>query len=91
MMIGFLSRVTFTVFLIANGVSVSRAQTLPHNERTLPLPEDVASVESVIGAIFMRGINSFQLLNDGEKWLIVSFFWEAERPDNPIADKYLFD
>lgn len=39
---------------------------------------------------FMRGINSFQLVNDGEKWLIVSVFWEAERPDNPIPDKYLF-
>jgi len=40
---------------------------------------------------FMRGINSFQLLNDGERWLIVNVFWEAETPDNPIPSKYLFD
>lgn len=38
---------------------------------------------------FMRGINSFQLLNDGKRWWIVTIFWQAETPENPIPKKYL--
>lgn len=38
---------------------------------------------------FMRGINSFQLMNDGKRWWVVTIFWEAETPDNPIPGKYL--
>lgn len=37
---------------------------------------------------FMRGINSFQLLNDGKRWWIVSIFWQAETPDNLIPKEY---
>lgn len=38
---------------------------------------------------FMRGINSIQLWNSGRRWWIVSVFWQAETPDNPIPGKYL--
>ena len=38
---------------------------------------------------FARGINSIQLWNDGTRWWILSVFWEAERPDNPIPAAYL--
>lgn len=38
---------------------------------------------------FARGINSIQLFNDGARWYVVSIFWDGERPDNPIPDKYL--
>ena len=38
---------------------------------------------------FARGINSIQLLNDGQRWWIVTVFWDAERPNNPIPAKYL--
>ena len=38
---------------------------------------------------FARGINSFQLLKDGERYWVVNIYWEAERPDNPIPAKYL--
>lgn len=38
---------------------------------------------------FSRGINSFQLMFDGERWWIVSVFWQAESPDNPIPEQYL--
>jgi hypothetical protein len=38
---------------------------------------------------FMRGINSIQLMNDGNRWWIVSVYWEGERADNPLPDKYL--
>lgn len=33
---------------------------------------------------FMRGINSFQLWNDGSRWWIVTIMWEAEQPDNQL-------
>lgn len=38
---------------------------------------------------FMRGINSFQLFNDGKRWWVVTIFWQAETPDNQIPKKYL--
>ena len=38
---------------------------------------------------FMRGINSFQLLNDGKRWWVVNIYWQAETPDNPIPKQYL--
>jgi hypothetical protein len=38
---------------------------------------------------FARGINSFQLLKDGERYWVVNIYWEAERPDNPIPATYL--
>lgn len=38
---------------------------------------------------FARGINSFQLLNDGTRWWVVSIMWDSERPDNPIPPRYL--
>lgn len=38
---------------------------------------------------FMRGINSFQLLNDGKRWWVMTVYWQAETPDNPIPKKYL--
>ena len=37
----------------------------------------------------MRGINSFQLLNDGKRWWVVTIFWLGETPDNPIPKQYL--
>ncbi|HEY0931371.1 MAG TPA: hypothetical protein VGE27_15730 [Gemmatimonas sp.] len=33
---------------------------------------------------FARGINSIQLFNGGDRWYIVSVFWDSERPGNPI-------
>ena len=38
---------------------------------------------------FMRGINSFQLLNDGRRWWVMTIFWQGETPENPIPKKYL--
>lgn len=38
---------------------------------------------------FIRGINSFQLLNDGKRWWVMTIYWQAETPDNPIPKKYL--
>ena len=38
---------------------------------------------------FSRGINSIQLLNDGERWWIVTIFWAAERDDLPLPKRYL--
>lgn len=38
---------------------------------------------------FMRGINSIQLLNDGERWWILNVYWTQESSENPIPEKYL--
>ena len=38
---------------------------------------------------FMRGINSFQLMNDGKRWWVINIYWQAETPDNPIPKQYL--
>jgi hypothetical protein len=38
---------------------------------------------------FMRGINSFQLWNDGKRWWVVTIYWQAEDPSNPIPEKYM--
>lgn len=36
-----------------------------------------------------RGINSFQLMNDGERWWVVSIYWQSEGEHNPIPERYL--
>ena len=38
---------------------------------------------------FMRGINSIQLFNDGNRWWIVNIYWQQESTENPIPQKYL--
>jgi hypothetical protein len=38
---------------------------------------------------FMRGINGFQLWNDGKRWWVVNIFWQSESKDNPIPEKYI--
>jgi hypothetical protein len=38
---------------------------------------------------FARGINSIQLLKDGDRWWIVTVYWDAEGPGRPIPDRYL--
>ena len=36
-----------------------------------------------------RGINSFQLIFNRNRWWIVSVLWDYERPDNQIPEEYL--
>src|SRR6185436_16833784 len=33
---------------------------------------------------FARGINSFQLMNDGKRWWLVTIFWQSEDEKNPL-------
>ena len=40
-------------------------------------------------APFMRGINSFQLFNDGKRWWILSVYWQHEIAEHAIPQKYL--
>lgn len=41
------------------------------------------------GQPFQRGINSIQLLKDGNRYWVVTIFWDGESPSNPIPAKYL--
>lgn len=38
---------------------------------------------------FARGINSFQLLNDGKRWWVVTIYWQGETTENPIPKEFL--
>ena len=38
---------------------------------------------------FLRGVNSIQAMNDGDRWWILVVAWDAERPDQPLPAKYL--
>ena len=40
-------------------------------------------------APFMRGINSFQIFHDGQRWWILSVYWQHETTEHPIPEKYL--
>jgi hypothetical protein len=40
-------------------------------------------------APFMRGVNSFQLFNDGQRWWILSIYWQHENVEHLIPAKYL--
>lgn len=35
---------------------------------------------------YIRGINSIQLLKDGDRWWIVNVFWDFESPDAKVPD-----
>ena len=35
---------------------------------------------------YIRGINSIQLLKDGDRWWIVNVFWDFEGPDSKLPD-----
>jgi reactive intermediate/imine deaminase len=37
---------------------------------------------------FLRGINSFQLFFDGIRWWVMTIYWQAETPENPIPAVY---
>jgi len=41
------------------------------------------------GEVFQRGINSFQLLFDGERWWIVNIMWQGVGPEFEIPARYL--
>lgn len=38
---------------------------------------------------FMRGINSIQLFDDGQRWWVLSIYWQQETPETPIPAEYL--
>jgi hypothetical protein len=35
---------------------------------------------------FVRGVNSIQLYNDGNRWWVLGIAWDSERPGNPLPD-----
>ena len=38
---------------------------------------------------FARGINSIQLYNDGNRWWVVSIYWQDESKASPLPERYL--
>ncbi len=37
---------------------------------------------------FQRGINSIQLLFDGQRWWVVTIYWQIEQPELPVPKNY---
>jgi hypothetical protein len=37
---------------------------------------------------FLRGINSFQLFNDGNRWWVTSITWSQETPEHPLPAEF---
>jgi hypothetical protein len=46
------------------------------------------SRNSPTGKPIERGINSIQLLNDGQRWWVLSILWDHERPGYPLPQKF---
>lgn len=40
------------------------------------------------GPVTARGINSFQLLHDGQRWCVLSATWDSATAEHPIAPKH---
>ena len=38
---------------------------------------------------FTRGVNSFQIFFDGQRYRVMTIFWEGESPANPIPARFL--
>jgi hypothetical protein len=38
--------------------------------------------------VFYRGVGSFQLLWDGNRWWILTAYWQGERPGEPLPSRY---
>src|SRR5882724_4940031 len=47
------------------------------------------SRETKDGKPIDRGINSMEFFFDGARWWCLEIYWDAERPGNPIPEKYL--
>lgn len=62
-----------------------RTEQFGHIAHVFSTYEGTTETDSTV----IRGINSIQLMNDGTRWWVVSVFWEAERPDNPLPPRYL--
>ena len=58
--------------------------SIAHHFSTYASYDSAASTEP-----FARGINSFQLMHDGQRWWIVNIFWQAESAQTPIPAEYL--
>ncbi|WP_125721559.1 hypothetical protein [Pseudoalteromonas rubra] len=40
-------------------------------------------------APYARGVNSFQLLNDGRRWCVLSVTWDSESEQHPLTEQIL--
>jgi hypothetical protein len=40
-------------------------------------------------APFLRGVNTIDLVHDGERWRVLQVLWQQETPDFPLPEAYL--
>lgn len=41
------------------------------------------------GEPFVRGVNTIDLVHDGERWWVLQVLWQQETPEIPLPDEYL--
>ncbi|MEJ6473676.1 hypothetical protein [Pseudoalteromonas piscicida] len=41
-------------------------------------------------APYARGVNSFQLLNDGRRWCVLSVTWDSESEKHPLTEQIVY-
>jgi hypothetical protein len=41
------------------------------------------------GPVFMRGINTIQLMFDGRRWWVMNIMWRSVGPDHEFSERYL--
>jgi len=76
-------------FLVALGFTERELQR--RTERYGDIAHAFSSYESLRrgeSTPFARGINSIQLFWDGNRWWVMSIFWDAERPGNPLPPAF---
>lgn len=47
------------------------------------------SRDSLIGVPYSQGVNSFQLLNDGRRWCVISVTWDSDKGGHQITTDIL--
>jgi hypothetical protein len=68
-------------------IPTGRGQDGKHGARVWTVEEYITRAGP--GLPFARGVNSFQVMNDGSRWWILTIFWQGETPDNQIPAKFL--
>jgi hypothetical protein len=76
-------------FLVENGFHEN--EVTRKTERYGDIAQVFSSYEGRLGGPhaepIMRGINSFQLIHDGERWRIASLIWQQEHDELPLPEE----
>lgn len=89
-----------TVLSMEEYVTRSSSSASPQSFYEIPIAYDVQSFGQMTHVYesyglhhtradkpYVRGVNSFELLNDGTRYYVLQVYWDTERPGNPLPAK----